>query len=506
MAAPQTKPAEGRKRGEIEALPSGSLRVKVYAGIDPLAGKRHYLNEVVPAGPTALKEARSVRTRLINQVNEQRNPRTKATVNQLMDRYLELLDVDVTTRKSYEGYIRNHIRPLLGELQVGKLDGETLDSFYSILRTCRAHCDGRPSIEHGTAGEHDCDESCKPHSCRPLKTSSIRQVHSCLSGALTRAMRWRWISVNPLDQSEPPKAGKHDPDPPTPEQAAAILNEAFKDPAWGMLVWLAMTTGARRGELCAIRRERLDLDRALLSIRTSIGQDGATTWEKDTKSHQQRRIALDEATVTLLRAYRDRCEADARALDITIAPDGRLFSPSPDHSTWIKPSTVTQRYRRMCARLGWNMHIHQLRHYSATELIAAGVDVRTVAGRLGHGGGGSTTLRVYTAWVSEADQRAAGSLSTHMPPAPIDLDTMAAPASERPAPAPDENGAPYQRIAADLRGAINSGILKPGDHLPTLKDIRERYKVSAGTAHRALDLLTSSGLATASRGLRATVA
>ena len=52
---------------------------------------------------------------------------------------------------------------------------------------------------------------------------------------------------------------------------------------------------------------------------------------------------------------------------------------------------------------------------SATELIAAGVDVRTAAGRLGHGGGGATTLRVHSAWVSEADQRAAQSLSARLP-------------------------------------------------------------------------------------------
>ena len=75
----------------------------------------------------------------------------------------------------------------------------------------------------------------------------------------------------------------------------------------------------------------------------------------------------------------------------------------------------------MCARLGWDMHIHQLRHYSATELIAAGVDVRTVAGRLGHGGGGTTTLKVYSACVAEADQRAAGALVRHLPPLPAHL-------------------------------------------------------------------------------------
>ncbi|MEV4317783.1 hypothetical protein [Actinocrispum sp. NPDC049592] len=110
-----------RQRGEIETLPSGSLRVKVYAGTDPLTGKRNYLHETVPAGPNAADDAEKVRTRLLNQVDEQRNPRTRATVNQLMDRYLELIDVDANTRKGYERWIRNHIRPLLGALPVGKL-------------------------------------------------------------------------------------------------------------------------------------------------------------------------------------------------------------------------------------------------------------------------------------------------------------------------------------------------------------------------------------------------
>jgi hypothetical protein len=77
----------------------------------------------------------------------------------------------------------------------------------------------------------------------------------------------------------------------------------------------------------------------------------------------------------------------------------------------------------MCRRLGWDMNLHQLRRYSATELISAGVDVRTVAGRLGHGGGGTTTLRVYSAWRSEADQRAAGALGVRMPAPPVEVDS-----------------------------------------------------------------------------------
>ena len=47
--------------------------------------------------------------------------------------------------------------------------------------------------------------------------------------------------------------------------------------------------------------------------------------------------------------------------------------------------------------------------------LTAGVDLRAVAGRLGHGGGGATTLRVYTAWVNESDRRAAEILGTRLP-------------------------------------------------------------------------------------------
>ena len=80
---------------------------------------------------------------------------------------------------------------------------------------------------------------------------------------------------------------------------------------------------------------------------------------------------------------------------------------SSSHDRPYSPDWVTHRYAKMCAKLGIDSHLHALRHYSATELLTAGVDLRTVAGRLGHGGGGATTLRVYAAWVSASDRAAA---------------------------------------------------------------------------------------------------
>ena len=71
--------------------------------------------------------------------------------------------------------------------------------------------------------------------------------------------------------------------------------------------------------------------------------------------------------------------------------------------------------RAWSSKLGIRTHLHAMRHYSATELLASGVDLRTVAGRLGHGSGGATTLKVYAAWVARADQQASELLAARLP-------------------------------------------------------------------------------------------
>ncbi len=327
-----------------------------------------------------------------------------------------------------------------------------------------------------------------------LSNSTVRQIHWMLSGALGRAVRWRWIAVNPATQAEPPTLPHPEPHPPTPEEAARILTETWTDPDWGALVWLAMTTGARRGELCALRWHHVDLDAGVVTLRRSLYVDErGRLREKDTKAHQQRRVALDPETVEVLRELDARRRERLAVLDAPAEPDAYLFAPEPDSSRPFRPDSITQRYGRLAARLGIDTTIHALRHYSATELIAAGVDVRTVAGRLGHGGGGTTTLRVYTAWLSESDQRAAATLSARMP---------ARPSGPTPRPA---KSSPYQMIAESLREDIRAGRLQPGDQLPTVVELAARFGVAAGTAHRAIAALANEGAVDVARGRRATV-
>ncbi|RIQ29136.1 GntR family transcriptional regulator [Jiangella rhizosphaerae] len=466
--------------------------MRVYAGTDPVSGKEHYLRETVPAGPTAESEARKVRTRLVAAVDERRHPRTNAKLRHLIERHLNEAKLELNTRETYQGYVDKHVLPFIGDEPAGKIDEEILDSLYAELARCREHCDGKGGTDHRTAAQHDCDHRCRRHVCRPLADSTIRQIHWILSGAFRRGVRWKWIGVNPAATSEPPPAPRGNPDPPSAEDAARIVNAAWEsDLDWGMLIWLTMVTGHRRGELCAIKLKHLDLDNRVLHIGRSIGQRGRKRWEKSTKAQADRRVVLDVETVELLKEHVERWRMRLADLGMELNPDLYIFSLSPDGATERAPDSVTQRFGRLVAKLGIDTTLHKLRHYNATELIAAGVNIRTVAGRLGHGSGGMTTLRSYAAWVSEADQRAAGEIAARMPPRPrVKL-------PERPV---VEGTNPYELIAVSLSERIYAGEIGIGLPIPSVKQLSKDFAVSTSTAQRAIKLLESWGLVRVATG------
>jgi len=521
-----TKLARAR-RGNIEAR-GGGYRVRVYAGVDPVTKKETYLKETIPAGRNAKRQAEKALTRLQNQVDERRAPRSSATLDQLLDRYFEVwVDVAPGTLSEYISKANKHIRPILGSTPIARLETHTLESLYADLRKCTDHCHGRKYIQHRTDRPHVCDEHgdggpcepldpkcrrcrrmCKPHQCKPYQASGVRAVHYILSGAFAAAVRWGWMGVNPAQDARTPAMPTAQPRPPSAQEAARLVNEAFtRGPEWGTFIWTAMTTGARRGELCALHWYHLDLDGSVIDIKRAIGKDGDGRWfEKDTKTHQQRRVVLDDETIALLGEHRARAAAEAEKLGGTLDDSGYVFSPAPDHRRFVDPGSATQRYERMSKRLDINSTLHKLRHYSATELLNAGVNIRAVAGRLGHGGGGATTLRVYAAWLAEADQRAAPILAGRMPTRPATTTDGRQAGGDNPA-LDDESApnGPYVLIARDIRGAIRCGVLRAGDVLPTNKELARRYGVADSTAHRAIAVLAKDGVIEVSRGRRPVV-
>ncbi len=272
-----------------------------------------------------------------------------------------------------------------------------------------------------------------------------------------------------------------------------------------------MTVGARRGELCGLRWSDIKIRHNgtgehdciatacdwWLEIRSNVAQSESGTYVKDTKTNRIRLIALDIETIAVLIDHRQHCHALAAALGVAIPDDGFVFSASPDGTQAMKPRTITQRYRRFTQRLNITTTLHRLRHYSATELITAGVDIRTVAGRLGHAGGGTTTLKVYAAWVSAADQRAALALLDRMPARPTPHNR-----TDRAKHTPQS---PYELIATTIRTAILHGDINAGEQLPPMTELATQHNTAVSTVHRAIALLKDWGHVSVSRGKRAVV-
>ncbi len=92
---------------------------------------------------------------------------------------------------------------------------------------------------------HECDSRCRPHVCRPMKPATILRIHSIISSALDLAVRYDWADRNVAKNARPPHPRKREPDPPSPDQAARLLNLVWaEDEEFGLYLWTAFTTGA----------------------------------------------------------------------------------------------------------------------------------------------------------------------------------------------------------------------------------------------------------------------
>jgi integrase len=234
-------------------------------------------------------------------------------------------------------------------------------------------------------------------------------VHAVMSSALKQAVRWGWVRDNPADQASPPSVRRAKIALPEPSDVIRLIEAARRsqNPTLGLFFHLSTVTGARRGELIALRWDRVSLNNRSMLIEHSMAQVNSKLIEKDTKSHQSRRIALDSATVELLRQRREEQLELSRRARIDLLADAFVFTDSVSGSESWQPDRVTQAFGRLCSANGIEgVRLHDLRHFAATHMLTSGVDVRTVSGRLGHADA-STTLGVYSQFMESADAAAA---------------------------------------------------------------------------------------------------
>jgi len=352
-----------------------------------VTGRKKYLTRTFRGGKRAAEEALS---KFVTEVGGGAHAAQDATVSDLIEQLLSLASPELspTTARGYRWIVDKYIAPTLGKVPLARLRPAQLDTFYAYLR------------EKGGANG------------RPLAPATVRQVHAILRKALNQAVRWGWLATNPAMQATPPRIRRPEITPPEPADVLRLIEVADAvDPDLATFLRTSVTTGARRGELCALRWRDLDLRGHTVTIAHNLveGPNGRLV-EKDTKTHAARRIALDQTTVEVLEAHRRRMDERARVCGTTIGESAYVFTRSVDGTEPWVPNEVTKVFIALRNKVGLRgVRLHDLRHFAATRLLAAGVPVRTVSGRLGHANA-ATTLGVYAHFVEESDSDAAAVL------------------------------------------------------------------------------------------------
>ncbi|MHB1210120.1 MAG: tyrosine-type recombinase/integrase [Acidimicrobiales bacterium] len=366
--------------GGIRQMGPGVWEVRIDAGRDPVTGRRRQKAKWVHGNK---RDAQRVLNSLASEVDSGRFAGTSAvTFDQLATRWLSLAEENLspTTLRTYKSLLSNWVLPALGDRKIGSIQSSDLDDLYRGL-TKRAQ----------------------------LSASTVRQVHAIIRRAFRQAILWGWIAVNPATNATPPRQAKADLYPPNPNQVIELIHAASeRDPEVGNFIHIAATTGARRGEICAIRWRNIDTKLKTLTIESAIVEVRGGIQEQDTKTHSHRRLALDDDTLKVFESQRLIAQDRAALIGVEVSQDAYVFSREPSGSIAWTPTSMTKQFVALRNSLGYdNMRLHDLRHFAATRLIAEGVPVRTVSGRLGHANP-STTLSVYSHFVEASDQDAAG--------------------------------------------------------------------------------------------------
>lgn len=236
----------------------------------------------------------------------------------------------------------------------------------------------------------------------------ISRVHTSLSAAWKLGVRYGWAKINPAFQIAPATAAPADIKPPSRDEIRQLIAKAPDKLA--LFLRLAASTGARRGELVALQWSVVELGRRRLRIRRSLVYTPSSGVEEragKTGEKGWRWVALGAGVNEALAQHHD--DQWLLALKAELPAPVWVFSHDAGVTPW-RPDYPTLIFGRLRKTLGLeHVRLHDLRHFVATEMLAAGEPVHTVAGRLGHATG-ATTQRVYAHFLPEQDRAAADML------------------------------------------------------------------------------------------------
>lgn len=356
-------------RGHIRARGKQSWELKFEAGKRDATGKRRIHRET-------FRGSRDGAERRLTQLLAQYDNGTYVAPSQVtLAEYLRswLTGADHLAKKTAERYselVEQQIIRHLGRTPLQQLRPSQIAEWHRTLR------------RHG--GKNG----------RPLSPQTIKNAHRVLSCALSRAVALEIVarnvcSVVPAPNIEPKEIAILSPD-----DMAELLHR-LEGHRLHPIISLAISTGARRGELLALQWDDIDLERATMRVERSMGETASGLYVKSTKTtHGRRRIGLDDDIVAILRQHRRRQNEERLALGLGAA-QGKDLVFADAKGDPLSPDTMSRDFWRLRKTLGLpKISLKGMRHTHASVCLAARVDPVTTSRRLGHSRP-STTMDIY---------------------------------------------------------------------------------------------------------------
>lgn len=267
-------------------------------------------------------------------------------------------NVGITTINNYKRLLRS-ITPLIGHCKLSKITPQMLNNMYGKLKI-------------GQKGKE-------------LSYNSMYDYYKIINVMFNQAILWEFVDNNPNIRANKPKKQKIERKFYDLEQIKQLLscldNECIK---YKTLITLALDSGARRGEIVALKWDDIDFNNKTLKIDNSLKVVNGVMDEKNAKTLSSKRtIILSEATIEVLKEYKEWQDNCKKELGKKWQNENRVFTN--DTGGYMNPSTCYKIFTKITKKYGLeHIRFHDLRHTSASVLIHKGINFKAVSERLGH--------------------------------------------------------------------------------------------------------------------------
>ena len=350
--------------GHIKRLNKGHYEITIELGLDPSTKKRKRMKRVFKG---TASDAKVEMDRLLRDLCYGVDVGHGLTVQAYLEKWL---DVYVTPKlaaksiRSYSQLLRMHVIPYLGAMKLENLNPLHLQQHVNrLLKSGRK--DGR---EGG------------------LSYRTVQYTHRVLHKALSSAVAWQLLSRNPASAvALPPRPPRVDMTPLTEEQTRILLMEVAKTRFYGV-VFVAIMTGLRRGEVLGLRWCDVNAGRGVLEIRQTVQYtpEQGVYFKAPKTALSNREVPVSDAVFSLLEAHRKR-QVVQRVKIGELYNKGADLVFCQDDGNPLHPDTITGWFPAFLRRIGLPpVRFHDLRHTHATLLLEQGVTLPEVSDRLGH--------------------------------------------------------------------------------------------------------------------------